>query len=742
MKNTLLILALLSISALYSQDKVYIHKTDLQTLGAPISKTDSVYFSSDSEIMFLSLKDSLTQFSVSGIDSVSFGANSNNIVITYLNDKVSIINPLAFEGVSVEAAGAAVTVKSTIDNDSINFIISGESSQGSLKIYSDKKFNLKLNGITLTNPNGPAINIQSPKIAYVELIEGTNNTIKDGETYSDAPLGSDGSAEDQSAAFFSEGDLKFSGSGALTVTGVGAKKHALASDDEIKISAGNITITSAEKDGIHGKSGVEISGGQVTVSSNSDAIDGDEGYIDISGGTVIINNSKAKANGIVCDSTINISNGNITIVLSGDQAKALKSGQDITLSGGTIDITISGAAVLETSGSGYDPSSSTGIKSDSNINLNGANVTIISKGMGGKGISSDKSININKGTLNINCSGNGATYKDSTNTTDVYSSTCLSSDADINILGGTVILSNSGSAGKAVSSDANITIGNMESSPEITITTTGSRIYISGNGEDADYAEGKALKADGVFLMKNGTLNISSADDGVKSEKSITINNGTLNITKSYEGLEAPLIEITGGSVSVVASDDAINSTYGNGGENSDGSQINIKGGTVILNASQGDGLDSNGDLTISGGVTIVHGPQSAPEVGVDVNGDFKINGGLIVISGPNSNMTETAENSSAQNSILAKWNQNTQSGTLFHIEDSNGNNIVTFKPIRAYSTIIFSSPEFINGTYKIMMGGSSTGTSNNGIYTNGTYSGGTLKKTVTVSQKVTTVSF
>ena len=104
--------------------------------------------------------------------------------------------------------------------------------------------------------------------------------------------------------------------------------------------------------------------------------------------------------------------------------------------------------------------------------------------------------------------------------------------------------------------------------------------------------------------------------------------------------------------------------------------------------------------------------------------------------------MLETPSSASAQNSIVAKSGQSTSANTLFHIEDSNGNNIITFQPMRAYMTIHFSSPELVNGTYKIKTGGTSTGTNNNGIYTGGTYSGGTEKKSFTVSQKVTSVSY
>ena len=743
-KQSALALGFIGVTALFAQEKMYIHKSTKETLGAPLAKADSIYFSADGANMLLALNDSTAQFPVSAVDSVSFGEDSDIIYITYIGNQVSIVNPLAFEGVQVQATGADVVINSTLEKDLINYHISGTTEDGSLKIYSVKKFNLKLNGVAITNPDGPAINIQSGKNAYIELLAGTNSVLNDGTTYAAAPLNAEGEEEDQDAALFSEGDLKFSGSGNLTVNAIGTKKHAIASDDEIEILSGNITIAKSQKDGIHGKSGVEISGGQISVISNSDAIDGDEGYVNISGGNIEINNTVSKAHGIVCDSTLNISGGEINITLAGDQAKALKAAQDINLSSGIINITTTGAAVLEAEGSGYNPSYSTGIKSDANVNASGANITIITKGVGGKGISADKDINIRSGIVTITSSGNGATYQDATNTKDVYNSTCLTADRNINIIGGTCTFSNSGTAGKGISADTTITIGdpNIDTFPIINITTTGTKILISGSGQNASYAEAKAVKADKDFNLIIGNVTISSADDGIKAEGTINIEGGNLTISKSIEGLEAPYINIKDGNTSVASSDDAINGTKGNGGEGSDGSLVHISGGTVVLDASAGDGLDSNGDITIDGGVVLVHGPKSQPEVGADINGTFKINGGLVVVAGPNSMMTESAASSSTQNSMLAKWSQSLAANSLFHIEDASGKSLLTFQCRRAYTSLLFSSPEFVNGSYKIMTGGTCTGTNSNGLFTGGEYTGGTLKKSFTISQKVSTVSF
>jgi hypothetical protein len=79
---------------------------------------------------------------------------------------------------------------------------------------------------------------------------------------------------------------------------------------------------------------------------------------------------------------------------------------------------------------------------------------------------------------------------------------------------------------------------------------------------------------------------------------------------------------------------------------------------------------------------------------------------------------------------------------TLFHIQDSDGNNIVTFEPGKQYQSIVFTSPDIVLGsTYSIYTSGTSTGDENNGLYQGGEYTPGNLITTFTVSNSITTVN-
>jgi len=145
----------------------------------------------------------------------------------------------------------------------------------------------------------------------------------------------------------------------------------------------------------------------------------------------------------------------------------------------------------------------------------------------------------------------------------------------------------------------------------------------------------------------------------------------------------------------------------------------------------------------MTGGTVVVQGPPSQPEVAVDVNGTWTMSGGVFVASGPNAGgMIEVPSTSSTQYTVKATGTL--AASTFFHIQNASGTDLVTFKPIRRIYHILFSSSSLTTGvTYSLYTGGSYAGGTNlNGLYTGGTYSGGTLKKTFTMSSKVTSVSF
>jgi hypothetical protein len=149
-----------------------------------------------------------------------------------------------------------------------------------------------------------------------------------------------------------------------------------------------------------------------------------------------------------------------------------------------------------------------------------------------------------------------------------------------------------------------------------------------------------AIHSNKSIFINTGVYSISTGDDAVHADSSLIINDGSIDIVKCVEGIESNLIAINGGDISVVASDDCVNSTEGTDVEFDDKSCTYIYGGRIVLNTTGGDGLDSNGSIVMTDGTVIIHGPSNAPEVMFDYNGTFKISGGFLASAGSSSNMT------------------------------------------------------------------------------------------------------
>ena len=702
MKRTILLLGIcaLCIQGIQAQEKMYVHRSDKMTQGVLLSVLDSLTFVNESVLLHLKDQNPST-YSMTAIDSLSFGDNSLQIKIHYSDNGIEVVNPLAFEGVSISVDNGDVIVTSTISEE-VEYILSGTVSDGMFKIYSDKKLILTLNGVNITNADGPAINIQSGKKITVNLPEGTTNTLTDGKKYADS------GSEDMKGCFFSEGQLIFNGEGALYVQG--NKKHGICSDDYLLVKSGNITVTGAASDGVHANDYIRIDGGSVTVTSDSDGLDGDEGYIEINGGKVQITSTSDDVKGIKCDGTFTMNGGEIYMSVSGNQSKGIKTKSNLRINDGTIQIQTTGSVAVVDN----DPSYCTGIKCDQTVYIAGGSVIITSTGTAGKGISTDGDLIISGGNVQITTSGNGGTYTDANSVLDSYSATCMKSDGNIHITSGTVTVKSTGSAGKGISADGEIVFGaeNTEG-PVINATTTGARFLVSGRGESADYANPKAIKSIGNLTSHSGTFTIRCSQDGgegMESKNILTINDGVYYI-ETY--------------------DDAINAA----------NQIVINGGYVYCYSSGNDGIDSNGTLTVTGGIVIASGTNT-PEDGFDCDRNtFSITGGVLIGTGGSSSTPTSA--ACTQRSVLYSTSSAT-SGNLINIQDASGTNVFTYKIPRSYQTmtLLFSSADLkANTNYTIHTGGSISGGEDfHGYYTGGVYTSGTKATTFTTSSMVTTL--
>ncbi len=439
--------------------------------------------------------------------------------IVFDAQSATITNPYEGKGVAITRNGADVVVKSTLSNE-ISYILSGSTTDGSLNIYSDTKFELKMNGVSIVNADDPALNIQSGKKATITLVEGTSNRLAGGTTFV-----SEGGSEDMKAAFFSEGQLVFSGTGSLVV--MGRYRHAICSDDYIQINGGNITVSMAAKDGIHAKDYIEVNGGTIDINSIGDGMES-EGSVTLSDGTVKIITTGEKGHGIksTAETTVKTS-GNIDIKVQGTASKAFKCGGEMQISQGNINLVTSGDAIYDTSEA--DISSAAGIKCDGNLTISGGNIVITSSGSGGKGINVDGTLTIN-GNITVTTTGGLFKYR------------------------------NDDTAAKAIKSDGNMTIN-------------GGSIVIRTSGQEAEGLESKTN-----MIINGGDIDIEAYDDCINASKSIVINGGAIYCySATNDGIDSNgTLTVTGGTIV------SVGSASPEEGFDCDNNTFKITGGTLL----------------------------------------------------------------------------------------------------------------------------------------------------------------
>jgi hypothetical protein len=242
---------------------------------------------------------------------------------------------------------------------------------GEVKDVNDK-VKLRLNEMSLTNTQGPAIYFDRCKKAFITLESGSVNTIADSSTYS-----TDNS--DAKGAIHSDDSLEIKGKGTLNVTG--NYKHGINCDDDINIENGVFNITSAV-DGIHANDNITVNGKNVSIgiTSTSDGIEC-EGDIAVSLGQIKIN---AQGKGVKAEKDINVTGGKLTVTSTDD---TVHSNSVINISDGTFTLS-----------SGDD-----GIHADSTININGGTINVTKSY---EGIESTE-VNINGGTITVKSSDDG-----------------------------------------------------------------------------------------------------------------------------------------------------------------------------------------------------------------------------------------------------------------------------------------------------------------------------------------------
>lgn len=264
------------------------------------------------------------------------------------------------------------------------------------------------------------------------------------------------------------------------------------------------------------------------------------------------------------------------------------------------------------------------------------------------GLSCDDELTIKGGRVNITAGGDAVKASPDTDDAENLDTTSL---GNVTVSGGTMTLT---AANDGVQADGNLTISGgtfavtangghttslTDDSASCKGLKAGKTLTVSGGMFTVDSAD-DALHANDV-TVSGGTLTLASGDDAVHADNDLVVgvkgssstSNPKIDITASYEGLEGTTVSVYSGEIDVAASDDGVNAANSELGEHSDKYAIHIAGGDLYIDAGS-DGLDSNNDITMTGGKVEVYGADAMMDAAIDYDGTFTLSGGTLFGAG------------------------------------------------------------------------------------------------------------
>ena len=253
-------------------------------------------------------------------NGTSATVNIANNISSYVTNQsgssshVKLVQSESFSGINASADN---------EDGEIIYVLSGSTSNGEFYLEGAFKCTVELSGVSITNPSGPAINVQNGKRVSVSIKKSTTNTLTDGAN------------EDYNGAFHSKGHTKFKGKGTLNV--IGNSKHGIYSKEYLEIKNCNINITKAVKDGIHCKEYFFMESGNVSISGAGD--DGIQVELSGNASTGAMPQHEEEDSG-------NFYMANGTLTISDYEGKAIVADGTITYSGGTQNFDTSDTKIL------------------------------------------------------------------------------------------------------------------------------------------------------------------------------------------------------------------------------------------------------------------------------------------------------------------------------------------------------------------------------------------------------------
>lgn len=541
--------------------------------------------------------------------------------------------------------------------DEITYTLAGSSTNGSFYQDGSLKITVRLNGVTLNNPDSAAINIRDGKRIAVELVEGTTSNL------------TDGTGGSQKGCFAVKGHTEFKGAGILNITG--NSSHAFWGKEyvEIKKTVGEINILGSKGDGFNINQYYLQNGGKVTVKNVAD--DGIQVSQETDDNDVVVEEEENTGE-------VTLKDGTIDMTISSAGGKGIKAATNFIMLKGTLKMVQSGNLVA---GDG-DIDYGTCVKAGGDILIHGGSVELTNTAQGGKGLNADGTITIDEAnattTINIKANGQGGTAEagsssggDTQNSYRVYiakSSSYSSSwnsftlyKSDGTNLGtltnyvdktsgystvrfyyydfggptdGTFYFKGSNTNYQTATfsapdgTDVYYQVSNSYSgsNPRIYVLTNVTATYggTSDISEDTGTSYNAAgIKADGNITIDAGTITVAnsgSMSKSIKSKATVAINGGDITLTPS-------------GAMQVINSDASYSS-----GIKADYFEMN--GGVLKINSSgaAGKGISTKYDITTNGGSITINNTGAAQAAGT--TGDyytakgFKADGNMNLLGG------------------------------------------------------------------------------------------------------------
>lgn len=646
-----------------------------------------------------------------------------------------------------------------LNNESITinkegtYILSGTISNGQVVVdaTNTSKIKIVLNGVTINNNTSAAIYVKQADKVFITTAKGSVNTLSNKSEFINK------TGEEIDAVIYSKDDISLNGEGTLNINAVYG--NGIVSKDDLVISSGSYNIT-AKNHGLRGKDAVKIGGGTINVKAGKDAIhaenndDTSKGYIYVSGGDIKL---ESESDAMDAMSLLQVDGGNITIS-SGDDG--MHSDDKLIVKGGKVDILksvegIEGKQVDIKDGVVNIVSSDDGINATEKTTTTTTDSTTSSDKTTSKNTKSSSSTSgadTNTSATNSSKKTTKSSSNSSTKTTDnsdtKKSTTGNSTKESSNTANSTVKKSRKAKNAENLSEGNNASTTNLNNTNKSTVkkfrkNKNSNTSSSTGNGTDntssTNNTNNKKMKRKSYSQNENRNGNempqlLPNENRGDMAPPKNGENSGNdLNMRRRGPGHMPP--PDANGDMSQrpegnppdgefggpggqggfrshggPGGQDGFGGPDGNGGqgggsfENQKDTYIKISGGTVNINA-EGDAIDSNGSLYVTGGTTYISGPSNAGNGALDYNGTATIIGGTI-ITASSAGMSQNFGSDSTQGSILLNLSSQQSAGTKIEVKNSSGKVIASYTPKKAYSSILISTSEIKKGeTYTITAG-------------------------------------